>query len=290
MSSREPAHYPLGELRWTGDNGWMPHSRALICRNDDVETGIVFVHGWGGSAGDTWEAFPRAIRSMMETAHADAFFVDYPSRQHSVAFCAAQFTAFLLDILRTPAATIVNPSLPPSAQQRPTESSYRRILIVAHSMGAVIARRAVVDLDRDELKIYESSSIRLLFFAPAHRGSSIPLLIGSGLGLEWLPGAALVGASLTLYYRSLQDLAEGSECLTSLAEDCKAMREQRMENDEDYRYLLAEVYHAQSDKVVNQNQFDHDHRMRPIMRRDHRSICKPDAEYATPVSALRSLL
>jgi pimeloyl-ACP methyl ester carboxylesterase len=295
-------HYTLSELTWNGDNEWFHGSRVLVC-NDPVasppatRTAIIFLHGWGGSASETWEAFPHSLRGMSHTAHADVFFLQYPSRSRSAAVCGSKFAEFLRDVLWSSAERVINPSLPASAPPR-GPSMYERIVIVAHSMGAAVARRGLLDLDRDELTDEQRRRFRMLFFAPAHKGSSLPLLIRSGMHLDWLPGSALVGAALTTYYRSLHDLAEDSNFLKTLEADSKEARGARAVFQstpaaaaQSTHYLRARVYHADGDKVVSQDRFDDD--LRPpgtITHRNHRSICKPSERYQDPVTALASLL
>ena len=283
------AHYPPRELRWTNNKGWMTQSRVMVARSGGIDSGLVFVHGWRGRATETWEAFPRAIRFTPEAVRADAFLVEYPTTRATVTIAAGHFADFLKDLLSDPAGTCVNPSLPQGATPRQA-FRYKRLILVAHSMGAAVVRRAVIDLDSDELTNAQRESIQLLFFAPAHKGSTLPLLVQSGLGLDRLPGAGLVGKALTLYYRSLEDLAENSDFLRGLADGCKTAREERMQHGDPYGHLRAHVYHADGDKVVVQNQFDRDYRIQPVMGTNHRGICKPDDHYRIPVAALQSLL
>ena len=300
-----PAHYPLSELTWLGDNDWFRGSRVLLridgkpaaAEADLASTAIIFVHGWGGTSTDTWEAFPRTLRAMPSAARADIFFLQYPSRSNSTAVCGSKVAEFLLDVLRSPAERIVNPSLPSAAPARKS-STYTRILIVGHSMGAVVARRGLLDLDRDELTNDERKRIRMLFFAPAHKGSDLPLLVQSGLGLDIVPGGSLLGWALTVWFRSLHDLAEGSEALRLLDMDSREAREARADHSstlattEATRYLRARVYHADGDKVVSQERFDDDLRPPPgtIRERNHRSVCKPMHHLQDPAAALAAIL
>jgi pimeloyl-ACP methyl ester carboxylesterase len=284
------AHFPVGDLAWSRDDDFLPGSLAMLSRAPVVEKAVVFVHGWGGSASGTWEQFPTALRAMPEAALADAFFLDYPSTTLSVAVCAGELKELLVDLLRAPGAHVVNPSLPEEAPPRPAGWRYRRVLLVAHSMGAVVARRALLDLDRADLTVDEATAVRLLFFAPAHLGSSLPLLVASGLGLDWLPGASLVGRALRAHYRSLADLEEGSNALRLLSEDSRSARARRAAAQEPDDDLRAHVLHARNDKVVVQDRFDEDLDGRPIPHRNHRSACKPSHVYRLPVEALQGLL
>jgi hypothetical protein len=286
------SHYPQMPLRWVGDESWMTKSQLLLCHKRPAADAILFVHGWGGHAGGTWETFPQAVGTMPETSEADAFFLDYPSIRSQVPFCAAQLRRFLVDLVRDPVRRIVNSSLPANAS-RDEGQRYSRVILVAHSMGAVISRRALTDLDQpppDGLTDDELAKFQLLFFAPAHCGSAIPLLIGSGLGLDFLPGAKAVGSLARLWFQSLRDLEEGSPALVKLANDCKRLREERTERKASVRHLRATVYHAHNDRVVSQNDFDRDPPFKPVMNQTHRSICKPINVYREPIEALRALL
>lgn len=283
-------HFPQLPMAWSGAANWFGKSRAVFSRSKAVADAILFVHGWGGSAGETWETFPQAIASLQEAASADVFFLDYPSTKSQVAFCAAQLRMLLRDLVRRPNETIVTRSLPGLSR---ADYRYRRIIVVAHSMGAVISRRALLDLDSNDgssLTDAELAKFHLLLFAPAHCGSEIPLLIGSGFGLDFVPGAALVGAMLKFWFQSLRDLQEDSPALMKLAEDNRERRGQRTTRAASVEHLRAHVYHAHHDRVVSQNAFDADYPFNPVMQQSHRSICKPDVSYTTPIEALRALL
>ena len=283
-------HHPRSDLRWSRDDGWMPDSQTMLNRGVGIRTAIVFVHGFAGSAGGTWEEFPSAIRAMPEAALTDVFLLDYPSTKVSVQVCGEEMGAFLADLLRNPMERIVNPSLPDDAPPRPIGERYERIVIVAHSMGAVVMRRALLDLDRNGMSQEEHHSLRLLLFAPAHRGSKLSKLIASGLGLDFLPGSTLIGQALRIHFRSLGDLEEKSQALTLLFDDsvaARARREARRESDADLR---AYVLHARDDKVVVQDRFDEDVSGRPVGNRDHRNVCKPEEEYRRPVDEQRPFL
>jgi alpha-beta hydrolase superfamily lysophospholipase len=268
----------------------MSGSQAMLNKALSATTAIIFVHGFNGSARGTWEEFPSVIRTMPEARGADAFFVNYPSTTESVQICAEEFRAFLTDILRDPIQTVVNPSLPRAANQRGIAPLYTRVVLVAHSMGAVVVRRAVLDLNREGIATHERDAIRLLFFAPADKGSELPELVASGLWLSFLPGAQLVGKLLVNHYRSLADLDKQSPALSLLSDDSKEARAKRIANGEPDDYLRAHVLHAHRDKVVVQIRFDNDRWGRPIAGQNHRTSCKPKGTYRRPADELRRLL
>lgn len=271
----------------------MRDSAALFSIAADVKTLVLFVHGWGGSAGESWDDFAGLAEPLAEMRTADALFFDYPTLTDSVSFAAKKFRVFLMDAVREPATAFIDGSLPAAASPRGPAFRYERIVVVAHSMGAVVVRRALLDGEKarpeERLTDGEFAKFRLLLFAPAHTGSPIPLLIASGLGLDFLPGAALVGSLLRLHFVSLRDLEEGSRCLQDLERDNAQCRAAREAPGEIAPHLRATVYHARGDKVVTQHDFDADYPFYAVMGRNHRSICKPAAGYLGPLDGLRKM-
>jgi hypothetical protein len=263
------------------------------------------VHGYGGKATGTWEFFHKGLRLEPAAARTDAFFWGYPSRAHKVEMCAAALRDFLGDLLLDPKPTILAPSSPPEAPPRAAGFRYRKLILCAHSMGAVLVRRAMIDLEKDRGLGDPVPKIRLLLFAPAHKGSNLPLLLASGLGLEWLPGAGLVTSFLRFWSPAIDDLGKGSETLRELEEDNERLRvsiegergsprpkagEVEKPEAESAARLRARVLHAQKDKVVEMTRFDDDSPLTRVMTQGHSSVCKPNDRYRDPVEALRRLL
>lgn len=271
----------------------MQQSLALLSTHPEVKTLVLFVHGWGGNAGATWDDFAGLVQPLAEMRTSDAIFFEYPTLADSVSFAAKKFRMFLMNVVREPATAFINPSLPAEAPRRDVSFRYERVILVAHSMGAVVVRRALLDCEKarpDEVfSLPEFQKFRLLLFAPAHTGSPIPLLIAAGLGLDFLPGATVVGSLLRLHFTSLRDLEEDSRCLADLERENRQFREGREARKEFAPHLRATVYHARGDKVVTQHDFDADYPFYAIMGRNHRTLCKPAPAYPGPIEGLRKM-
>jgi pimeloyl-ACP methyl ester carboxylesterase len=281
-----PAHIPVMELEWENNDGWMRRSQVLFSKHSP-RAAVLFVHGWGGSALSTWDRFCTLAREASALQACDLFFFGYPSRDPTVAFCASRFSRFLRDLLTAPDASIAQPTLGKYAEWLDPRLEYARVVVCAHSMGAVVARRALVDLDSDPAIIELLSRVRLLLFAPAHKGSHLPELIAQGFGLNILFGPAILGALLRGWYRSVDDLAIGSPSLKRLEEETVAKLKARPPGSPKASHLVADaVLHAQYDKVVSQEPFGEDSPMQGVMGATHGSICKPSEEFRIPIDNL----
>ena len=129
-----------------------------------VKSLVLFIHGLGGSAKDTWLEFPKLVEQDAELAALyDARMFDYR---------AAMFGAA--------------PSLQTCAEALGTEienrySGYSSIALVAHSQGGLIARWYIAD------QINSGRALRidrLLTFATPHQGA------GGASMLSWIPGVS----------------------------------------------------------------------------------------------------
>jgi len=294
--TRFPPHFPLSSLRIasgteSSEFDALGKGLILLSQATRVPVAIVFVHGWGGGARKTWEQFPQVLEEIPESGGVDAYFLDYRSRGDTAMWSASVLQMFIADLVRDPIAAFVNPSLP-TGQAHRTARAYDHILIVAHSMGAVITRRALLDL-RNPLRPSgafddeQLSRIRLLFFAPAHSGADVAALIGFGLGLDTLPGGKLVGEAALLFMPSLRDLSPGSQTLNNLL---MHTRTALAEAPTTTGYLRAAVLHGEKDRVVRLADFEGDPPFVPVPRQNHKSICKPDPNYTKPGDALAAQL
>ena len=197
----------------------------------------------------------------------------------SNAHAAASFLFNLLDDLgNDPGAILKSPAQGKFAENR--KQGYRTIILVSHSLGAVVTRWALLRAVEEKSKWLDC--IRTLYFAPAHRGSNLShLWIEKVERFPWLKVfAAGMDAKLPL----ILELNPESALLRDL---------EKRTNDllPNYPQLRATcVVIAEWEIVVNNWIFAGDPFPWALRGTDHSTVCKPTKEFPEPVLILEKLL
>jgi pimeloyl-ACP methyl ester carboxylesterase len=131
--------------------GW-PDSYALISQ-EDTDTLAVFVHGFWGDATRTWSDFPRLVDDKRESFEAlnksDFVFINYPSLQWPIEVAAHRIGGLILRLYPESPADVFDPMAEGRAalgvsssvlMPRTLPFSYKRLVLVGHSGGAVVIR------------------------------------------------------------------------------------------------------------------------------------------------------
>jgi pimeloyl-ACP methyl ester carboxylesterase len=111
----------------------LQETNVTSIRNSGCDKAVVFLHGFTGTRDDTWDRFPGLVGSA--TADWDIFTVGYA-------------TTLLPDVVGIWSA---DPDLPILAAMLRTQlgippfSRYRSLALIAHSMGGLVAQKALVD-------------------------------------------------------------------------------------------------------------------------------------------------
>jgi hypothetical protein len=256
---------------------------------------VLFVHGWNGDAASdgTWDGFQDQIAHRGTFSEVDALFWDYKSLDQTLAYSAAQFSSFLETLITDPGPQIIDPSLRAlEVDGRGKDFRYNKLILCGHSLGAVVARRAMLDIERDGENFLRSLEIRAIYFAPAHHGSPLPELgrhlqsVGGMIG--WTLGTAVKVAEKLL--RSHEDLKERSPYLLKLEQETVAEVAKLKAAGNAFTHLTAKTLHAQNDKVVIQDNYIVDRRFETVDGEDHRSICKPRDGYLKPIQEIQKFL
>ena len=120
---------------------------------------VVFIHGYGGDAVRTWSMFDLLLQQEGGLRGVDLLFYGYDARWSELVASTGLFHSFLTVLMGSP-AEVLNSSLS-AAQARTPRFRYLSAVICAHSLGAVLARGALLGATRehaDWTKIIDWSS------------------------------------------------------------------------------------------------------------------------------------
>jgi hypothetical protein len=242
---------------------------------------VVFVHGFGGHPIKTWPDFPRLLPEGKHLPPFDYVFFGYDGVQTQATNSATLFLRFLQQFLADPAALINATS--PSAEKRPP-FTYSRVIIASHSLGAVVTRRALLDahrLQENGARMPWLSTIRLVFFAPAHKGAFAAALVTQALTSQ--PWALLNLAGIYAQYRSplLNDL-DPKVSLVLPALEAETLAIARVVTPPPGYITAQRILRGEQDRVVHNVDFGVDPPVPPadMIATDHFGVCKPrDAQH-----------
>jgi len=255
---------------------WGTGSRAYwaLEPNGDV---IVFVHGFGGSAVHSWSQFDVLLP---EIANHDVVFYGYDSFRLAITVAARELGE-LLDSLFVAGAMTVNGTIERELYRDDQKFVVRRVLLVGHSVGAVICRRTL--LDAANAGALWVDRVKLVLFAPAHMGTDLMCLWTSLAGSFRVPLDALVKFRIPI----LREIERGSQVLNDLRSSTKEAM-----HDGGRSYLRAvAIAICEIDRVVVPDPFcPADELATVIPRTTHRSICKPNENYSRPLEIIRGCL
>jgi len=258
---------------------------------------VVFVHGFGGTALGTWSEFPKILNLDPRFAATDLIFYGYDGKSIRANNSAKLLGRFLNGLISKP-ANVVNNSL--GFRERPSDFSYDLVVIVGHSLGAVVSRRALIDAHRNQ----ESWILRtrLVLFAPAHCGADIIQLVTRAWMavpncMSFLLLKSPVGWALKLFLRVLPEIIKlRYRVLKDLEPDCQSLRKlladsisALQQNNADY-LVASPVFHSDRDDIVEPIDFASDPPYRLIEGKTHTQICKPRSTYPQPIDAVAERL
>ena len=261
-------HY---QERRLGDGGELQAFFAI----NPARKAIVFVHGWNGDALTTWADFQTMLPAAPDSAGYDLFFYNYDGLRAEMIASVGLFREALEQLGDDP-LPLINPSLDP-AVRRPQTFAYDTIVVVAHSLGAVLARWAIIDGIKS--KSAWPQKTKCVFFAPAHSGANVvglasEALSGIGLSRPFTAGAKFVSPLIA-------QLESESKWLKRLA------REARRALDAGHQCVVpVRIFIADYDKIVNNLPLEIDPPAKTIKGTTHTSICKPTSEFKAPLTAL----
>jgi pimeloyl-ACP methyl ester carboxylesterase len=244
---------------------------------------LVFVHGFGGKAISTWARFNSLLPSHPKVARADLIFYGYDGINVDVVASAGILRQFLSRLATDP--DFVAASLPSDA--RKGFQRYEQIVLIAHSLGGVVARYAILDaLGADDPWVDHAE---MILFAPAHSGAPVArLVLAAFTGYAILP---LLKSAVLFKAPAILQLKDGPSKEGFL----KRMAERTVAASSDgHRQASArEVFFGQLDRIVGKDPFPGDPTasLKSIVpEATHASVCKPAASSDEPFVRLMELL
>jgi pimeloyl-ACP methyl ester carboxylesterase len=235
---------------------------------------VVFVHGFKGSPSSTWGEFPLLMRTDPELAEADVIFYGYDSTKEQANNNAVRFYELLKSIIENSFDRVAG------INRGFGIVDYSNIVLVAHSLGSIVVRRALL-YSKGENKAW-LNNCKMVLFAPAHRGSRV-----QNIALKVLPKWVKIVAGLGLLrFPVVDDLMPESQTIKNLIKDTQAYLDK---NDGDFSIAHIVVWAA--DEIIVHNEVFCCDPVARLKDKNHITICKPVVpDYPDPFDIVKEAL
>lgn len=250
-------------------------------------TAIVFVHGFMGHPTGTWSDFPGLLSKNSKARGADGLFFGYDSVRSEPVNSARELRLFLDSLWHSPREHWPRAI----AESRGGQQKYKRFILVAHSLGAVVSRIALHNALGDQHGSRWASSAKLLLFAPAHKGACrkefIDLLGYASLNLPKISTLFRISSAiLNRFVPAIKHLASDSALLRTLEDDAM-----RFHKDRKSSATAKLVVFGKREYVVLRKPFGCDPWPPLDIPGNHTSVCKPrDTTYMRPLNEVANQL
>jgi pimeloyl-ACP methyl ester carboxylesterase len=259
-------------------------NRAIRVRwsNAPSRRAIIFVHGYNGDTVKTWKQFDDLLPSDPNAAGYDLIFYGYDGLYGTTWHLSQTLCAFLTQFNQFPGGLrTTQPAPAPNLRSQP----YDRVIVVAHSLGAILARWALIMANNQGSTWMPNTE--LVLFAPAHNGARPGELLRFAFGgLSFL---RFFGAYALYQSPLIDELDSGSGIFRQFRGDVT-----RALQSGNCPYLRARrVIQANKERVVHNGPFGNDPPLwfpAAFVNADHSSVCKPTSYFLAPFEAVRSLL
>jgi hypothetical protein len=230
---------------------------------------------------ESWMDFPSSHSIGAWWQQSDLLFVGYDSLRETITGVAARLRTELPRFYpHLPAHLLEAGGVPLRHQVAP----YDQLLVIGHSLGGVVVRRALADAAQDWLdrRTTDAAAPR-----PALLHAHVRLFSPASAGFQGAGPLGVLKASpgwlgVNMYLRrssAYSDLQPGSTLLTAI----RSRTEQFVAtNAADFQALRAAILWANPEDVVISERYDTDFVESVAHGTSHRTVCKPNQSYRTP--------
>lgn len=248
---------------------------ALVSRRPATRL-VIFVHGWRGDATSSWGGFYTPPNDDW-WQDADLVFVQYDSTAETVTATSDRIRRQIGDFFPVPyKRMLVDEEGPVRAD---FDSPYDELVLVGHSLGGLVLRRALVDSMHEwrasgyragQRPVILEAALRL--FSPASAGFQPRGLLGAfkSAPLWWI-------AEMFLTSGAYPDLQRGSVLIKQTQDWTEAYG-----GDGRASALAASILWANPERVVITDRYETDARTQTADKTTHSSVCKPSDKYTLP--------
>lgn len=252
--------------------------RLYASLGSNVDTALIFVHGFNGDQEKTWRRFQNLLDQCKDFATWDAYFVGYPSTREQIAATAYNLTKFIKDIYPHPSEKLFERYIADSRKRkvvrlRDYPTKYTRLILAGHSQGGVVIRKAVLEAAKEAIQAGTTDNdplcnAELVLFAPAIFGMFLSGWKGFAAATSaWKAvGPALSGSP------SYKELQPNSQFLNRLENETVRLAS---DDREKVAALAARIAWAGRDQIVAGGQRYQCDPEYIFLDETHTSICKP---------------
>lgn len=268
---------PHSPRRLRSPEGWV-----LYLSPDQPQRLVTFVHGFRGQAIAAWHEFSQSGDVGPWWRESDLLFVGYDSIKENITAVADRLRREL---------PVLFPRLPDDLAQigdvGPRDvraATYNELVLVGHSLGGLIVRRALADCAQEWLDQRTHShdvprphllSATTRLFSPASSGFRAAGPLGL---LQATPGWWAVNLILRRS-SAFTDLQPGSELLRATQRRTETLVKQ---HTQELGALRPSILWANPDDIVLTERYDTDPVAFSVDGKSHSQVCKPAAGYESP--------
>jgi hypothetical protein len=253
---------------------WGKQTFVNWCVND-VDKAVIFIHGFNGSSENTFGDFHLEFRFREEFADKDVYFFSYDSLFVQIPNSGLRFKKFL-EIISTNLGEVVSNSHADISRT----SNYKKVTIIAHSLGAVVARWALMRAYNQNCNWVHN--IELILFAPAENGAREEIL-----DFLCFPGyLKMLGPAIKYFVTTVKQLTNKSLIVEPLKKEYIALCEK---SNPKFAFAKGIIW-AQKERVVTNDIYLKDEPDPIEFDTDHVSICKPTKKFSYPFEIVADIL